>query len=243
MEKYLDIATKMGIYSHSKEDLRFYLNYLFQRISFNGKSMLDIGGGSGLYSFYGSIRGAEEVICLEPELEGSTKDTLDSFKQLSASLLLRNVILLRTTFQEYDPGDKTFDIILLHDSINHLDEEACMKLQHNNDAKNRYKAIFKKLSRLASPGAIIIITDCSPNNFFALLGVPNPFAPKIEWHKHQSPEYWNNMLSNYGFVNPKIRWTSFSFLRKIGRFLLGNRFASYLLNSYFCLTMNKRVLV
>ena len=243
MEEYLDIAKKMGIYSQSKEDFRFYLNYLFQQITFNGKSMLDIGGGSGLYSFYGSIRGAKEVICLEPGLEGSTKDMVDSFKQLSAKLLLRNVVLIRETLQDYDPFDKTFDIILLHNSINHLDEEACIKLQYDKDAQNRYKSIFNKLSGLASPGAKIIITDCSPNNFFALLGLTNPFAPTIEWHKHQSPEYWNNMLSNYGFVNPKIHWISFSFLRKVGRFLLGNRFASYFLNSHFCLTMDTRVRV
>lgn len=256
MEKYLDIATIISTYSYSKkdlifylkllfrrkEDLRFYLNYLFQQISFKEKSMLDIGGGTGLYSFYGSIRGAKEVVCLEPELEGSTKDTLISFKQLSNSLLLRNVLLLRVTFQDYDPDDKTFDIILLHASINHLDEEACIKLQYDNDAIKRYKSIFKKLSMLASPGAQILITDCSPNNFFASLGITNPFAPTIEWHKHQPPEYWSNMLSNYGFVNPKIRWTSFSFLRRIGRLFLGNRFVSYFLNSSFCLTMEKKAL-
>ena len=114
MEKYLDIAKKKGIISQSKEDFRFYLNSLFQQITFNGKSLLDVGGGSGLYSFYGSIRGAKEVICLEPELKGSTKDTLNSFKQLSANLLLNNVVLIRETFQDYDPDDKIFDIILLH---------------------------------------------------------------------------------------------------------------------------------
>jgi len=253
MEKCLDIAIKIDINSHSKKDfrfyikrlfkdkeyLRFYLNYLFQGISFNGKSMIDIGGGSGLYSFYGSIRGARDVVCLEPASEGSAKDILDKFKQISDYLLLRNVVLHRETVQDYDTDDKIFDIILLHNSINHLDEEACIKLQYDNDAQKRYKSIFKKLSRLASPGAKIIITDCSPNNFFALLGIPNPFTPTIEWHKHQSPEYWSNMLSNYGFANPKIRWNSFSFLRDIGQFLLGNRFASYFLNSYFCLTMDK----
>ena len=48
LKKYLDIAVKEGLYS-SKGNLPFYLSYLFQDIpSFIGKSMLDIGGGSGL---------------------------------------------------------------------------------------------------------------------------------------------------------------------------------------------------
>lgn len=243
---YLDIAVKEGL-SRSKRYLTFYLNFLFQNISFAGKSMLDIGGGSGLYSFFAAIRGVKHVICLEPETEGSTKGTLKKFKQLSASLSLSNVSLQPVAFQEFDPGNQTFDIILLHYSINHLDEQACIKLQYDGDARKRYELIFQKLSKIAAPSAKLIITDCSRHNFFALLGIRNPFAPTIEWHKHQSPEFWSNMLSDHGFIDPKIRWgldveayfSSFSDLRKRGRLLFGNRFASYFLTSYFLLVMDK----
>jgi len=241
INKYLDIVTTKGIWSGSKASLRFYLDYLFRDISFAGKSMLDVGGGSGLYSFYGAIMEVKEVICLEPELEGSTKGVSDKFKQLSASLSLSNVSLQPVRFQDFDAGDQTFDIILLHNSINHLDEEACIKLQYDDDARNRYKFILQKLSKLAAPGAKLIIADCSRYNFFPSLGIRNPFAPTIEWHKHQSPEFWSNMLLNYGFVNPKVRWTSFSNLRKVGTLLFGNRFASYFLTSHFVLVMDKNI--
>lgn len=238
-KKYLNVAVREGVF-RSKGDLAFYLSYLFQDVFFTGRSMIDIGGGSGLYSFYAAIRGAKHIICLEPEMEGSTKGTLEKFKQLSASLSLNNVSLQPIRFQEFDPGDQTFDIILLHVSINHLDEEACIKLQYDDDARKRYRLIFEKLSKIAAPNAKLIITECSRYNFFASLGIRNPFAPEIEWHKHQSPEFWSNMLSDYGFVNPKTRWTSFNFLRKLGRLLFGNRFASYFLTSAFLLVMDKR---
>jgi len=239
-KKYLNVAVKESTF-RSKGNLTFYLNYLFRGIFFTGRSMSDIGGGSALYSFYAAIMGAKHVVCLEPEMEGSTKGTLEKFKQFSASLSLSNVILQPIRFQEFDAGDQTFDIILLHDSINHLDEEACIKLQYDDDARKRYRLIFEKLSKIAAPGAKLVITDCSRNNFFASLGIRNPFAPTIEWHKHQSPRFWSNMLSDYGFTNPEIRWTTFNFLGKIGRLLLGNRVASYFLTSNFCLTMDRSI--
>jgi len=223
-----------------KGNLKFYLNFVFQDISFAGKSMLDVGGGSGFYSFYGAYMGARPVVCIEPELAGSTKIILDKSKQGLENLESNNVMLLPITFQELEPSDQTFDIILLHNSINHLDEEACIKLQHDDDARNKYKSIFQKLSKLSSSGAKLIICDCSPHNFFPLLHVTNPFAPSIEWEKHQSPGYWSSMLQEFGFFSPRIRWTSPDFLRVMGRLLLGNRFASYFLQSHFCLVMNKR---
>jgi len=238
VERYLDTVVREGYFS-SKENARFYLNYLFQDISLNGRSMLDIGGGSGWLSLYAACMGAKPVICLEPELEGSRKGESDKFKRLSETLSLDSVSFQSVTFQDFDPCDQTFDIILLHNSINHLDEEACINLQHSDNARNRYKSLFQKLSELAGPGTKLIICDCSRYNLFALLRLKNPFAPTIEWHKHQSPKYWSKMLFDFGFVNPRIRGTSPSQLRIIGRFLFGNRFASYFLISHFCLVMDK----
>jgi len=237
---YLDFATGEGIWSGSKEDLKFYLSYLFNGISFIGKSMLDIGGGSGLFSFFAAITGAKEVIVLEPESKGSAREVSTRFKQLLSSLPSTNITLQRVRFQDYDAGNKSFDIILLHNSINHLDEEACIKLGYNDVARKSYRVIFNKLSRMASSGAKLIICDCSPHNFFATLGTKNPFAHTIDWYKHQPPQLWYKMLSEYDFVNPKVRWASFSRFGSIGRFVLGNKFASYFLTSHFCLVMEKK---
>ena len=142
-------------------------------------------------------------------------------------------------FKPLIPGGKQFDIILLHNSINHLDETACINLLSDEASKAIYLDIFSKLSSLASSGAKLIVCDCSRYNFFALLRIRNPFAPTIEWHKHQAPEVWVGLLSQVGFVNPRIRWTSFNTLRLPGRVLLGNKLLSYFLRSDFCFTMEK----
>lgn len=237
-ERYLNILAKEGV-CRSPRYLASYLKYLFQEISFDGKIMLDIGGGYGVYSFYAAIQRAKYVICLEPEVEGSEKGVLEKFKKFSTIFSLNNIGLQPVRFQDFDPDDQLFDIILLHNSINHLDEQACIRLQHDGDARRKYGLIFQKLNKIATPGAKLIIADCSRHNFFASLGIKNPFEPKIEWHKHQSPEFWGNLLSRYGFINPKIRWIPPIYLGKIGRLLFGNRFASYFLTSRFILTMDK----
>jgi hypothetical protein len=226
----------------SKTRLSLYISYLFQDMSFDGKTMLDIGGGNGLFSLYGACMGAKLVICLEPELEGAANGVALRLKQLCDNLTQRSIIPKAVTLQDFDPAGQTFDIILLHNSINHLDEEACVNLQTTDEARARYKAIFRKLSEIAAPSAKLIICDCSRYNLFGLLGVRNPFISDIEWHKHQSPEFWSSMLHEFGFRNPRIRWLYFGHFPIMSRLPLYNRLASYaayFTASHFCLTMDK----
>ena len=178
-------------------------------------------------------------MCLEPETEGSRSGIGAKFRKLSEMLGYDHVWFEPVTFQAFDPAGKQFDIILLHNSINHLDETACINLLDDEVSQAIYMDMFSKLSSLASSGATLIICDCSRYNLFALLRIRNPFAPTIEWHKHQAPEVWVNLLSQVGFVNPSIRWTSFNTLRSPGRALLGNKLLSYFLRSDFRFTMEK----
>jgi hypothetical protein len=203
--------------------------------------MLDIGGGNGLFGFYAACMGSDLVVCIEPESVGSSPGVTEKFNSIQSSLKIKDIINLeKTSFQEYKTCNKKFDIILLHDSINHLDEKSCINLQHDKNAVESYNKIFQKLSKLSNNNAKIIITDCSRYNFFAYFNIINPFAKTIEWHKHQPPEYWAKLLSDVGFFNPKIRWTTFNPLYSFGRILLGNKFASFFIDSKFCLTMDKK---
>lgn len=237
--KYFSLVIGEGLYS-SRRSLEFYLNFLFKDMSFKGKSMLDIGAGTGIFSFYAACMGASEVISLEPEAEGSSQGMMEIFKKLQSGLMNQvKVKLVPKTLQDFNSNDRKFDIILLHDYINHLDEEACMRLKYNIGAINIYRKVFEKLSNLASTMSKLIIVDCSRYNFFYLCLLKNPFASNIEWQKHQPPKYWAKLLSDFGFHNPKIRWSSPNRLHAIGRLALGNKFASYFLGSRFCLVMEK----
>ena len=238
LEGYFSAVIEEGLYP-SRRNLQFYLKALFKDIALENRRVLDIGGGSGLHSFYAACMGAKEVVCLEPETGGSRSGMGAKFRKLGGILGYNHVRFEPLTFQAFEPTGKQFDIILLHNSINHLDETACINLLNSEAAKAIYLNMFSKLSSLASGGASLIVCDCSRYNFFALLRIKNPFAPTIEWHKHQAPEVWVDLLSQVGFVNPRIRWTSFNTLRSPGKTLLGNKLLSYFFRSNFCFTMEK----
>jgi SAM-dependent methyltransferase len=223
----------------SEGNLRFFLDTLFGKTDFRNKRVLDIGGGSGLISFYAACRGARDVVCLEPEGEGSSHGAREAFQKRSAFLKLDNVVFRPTTLQAFDSDGAPFDVIVLCNSINHLDEAACMSLLETGASRIVYKELFSKMFALSSHGARLIACDCSRDNFFARYGIRNPFAPTIEWNKHQAPETWVDLLREAGFVNPEIRWTSPNRLRRWGGILLGNRPMAYFLDSHFCLHVDK----
>jgi len=236
LENYYKTIIQQGLYS-TVPRLRFHLNNLFDQVDFTGKRVLDIGGGNGRYCFYAHCRGAKEAICLEPEDDGSRTGVVETFRKLGKILDADNVSVETVTFQEYNPGEKKFDIILLYDSINHLDEESCIDLLENKTSKDSYMKLFSKLRSIANKGAQLIICDCSRNNFYPLIKLSNPVDPGIEWEKHQTPETWIEMLKKTGFINPIVTWTTFNPFGEIGKLFLANKIASYFLTSHFRLSM------
>lgn len=219
---------------------QFYLSNLCSNIDFTDARVLEVGGGSGMLSFYAACVGAKEVVCLEPESAGSTSGVSKTFADIRERLELRCRVELRSeTFQQFESEQARFDVLILHNSVNHLDETACIALLKNKAAMADYIALFEKLSGIAASGSKLLVADCSRHNIFALLGLKNPFEPTIEWHKHQAPQTWVRLLKKVGFRDPMVRWTSFSRLHAPGRLLLANRVAAFFLNSHFYFTMCK----
>jgi SAM-dependent methyltransferase len=237
-DRFFNFVQRHRLHS-SKTNLRFYLNHLFKGVSFKGKSMLDIGAGSGLYSLYAAFRGARPVICLEPEVEGSSQGISHVLNEICSHFPEGTMIPLHDTFQDFDSGGRRFDIVLLNYSINHLDEQACINLRRSREAYDKYREIFTKLSKITNPGGKLIAADCSRYNFFSLLGLRNPMWPDIDWYKHQTPWYWARMLSNFGFINRKITWVPSKHFGTIGSLATRNPFASFFLKSLFILTMDR----
>jgi SAM-dependent methyltransferase len=236
LDRYFSVMVSHRLYTRER-NLRNHVKVVFNQFEFRQKRVLEIGGGSGLLSFYAASGGAAEVVCLEPETAGSTSGSNLSFEKVKAHLGLANVFLEKVTLQEFKPGNKKFDLIVLHNSINHLDEKACIQLSRDEAARNTYRAIFQQLRVLANRGAALIVSDCSRHNLFPLLRLRNPFAPSIEWHKHQAPEVWADLLAEQGFEQPSIRWTSYNSLGSLGRLLFGNKFISFFWVSHFRLEM------
>lgn len=198
---------------------------LFKGINIKDNAILDVGCGGGSLLLWAYEHGSGYITGLEP-------------KEKIERLINNSIRILPKKIQDYDMPIKQFDIIVLQDSINHLDENSCIWLRKTHDARNKYRAVFKKLYRGLKSGGKLIITDCSNRNFFADLHVINPFCPSIEWHKHQTPELWAKLLSDCSFVNPKVNWLVPNQLRWFG-WLVSQKWVSYFLMSHFRLVMEK----
>jgi len=235
---FVDAILAEGIWRDGKS-LERYARFLFRGVPLRGKRTLDIGGGTGLFSFLAASSGASEVVCMEPEAEGSSRDVSGTFRRLMLRLGHPNVSLVREPIQEYRAVPCSFDIVLLHNSVNHLDEEAYLNLGRGGDAGDRYRAIFEKLHELAAPGAFLVITDSSPRNFYTLLGIEHPVCRNIEWNKHQPPELLIELLREAGFESPDLSWSSFNRLGRVGWWMLANRIGAYFFTSHFRIRMEK----
>ncbi len=220
--------------------LEFYYRFLFRGAKLEGARVLDIGGGAGIASLWAVTMGAREVICLEPEAAGSTRKVSERFERMREAMNAGDrARLVSARLQDYR-DDGRFDVILMHNSINHLDEEACIHLREGEEYRARYRAIFDQLARWLPSGGQLIASDCSSRNFFGDLGLRNPLARSIEWRKHQPPRVWAALLAESGFAEPRISWSSFNALGRPGRLLLGNAVAAYFLISHFRLQMTRR---
>jgi len=236
---FFDVMKREGLWRTSKS-LHTYLTFVFKGISFEGKRVLDIGSGSGIFGFYAAVCGAKCVVCLEPEAHGGSDGMNSQFNRIKEALDLDQVTLLAQTFQEFSAEPNSFDIIILHNSVNHLDEPACIQLGKNPGARTIYKELFDKLAGLATPSSSLVLTDCTSRNLFALLRVKHPLSPSIEWHKHQPPQVWVRLLQSCGFGAPHIRWSSYRRLGTLGWALLANRHAAFFLTGHFCLHMTRK---
>lgn len=235
MGQYYSLMEKGGYYSKSKR-LKFYCEkYLFFGTSFKNKNVLDIGGGNGLYSFYAAISGAKHVRILEPEHDGSTFGIKQQFIEIKRLFNNpTNISFSNETFQSLDSKQK-FDIIIFHDSINHIDEDKCKKINVESSAYNSYLELLSKITTLISVNGILIVSDCSRKNFFNSFGLKNPFVKTIEWEKHQTPNIWIELFEKLGFRKTRLSWPAFNMFGNLGRIFLGNPVASYFLTSYFIL--------
>jgi cyclopropane fatty-acyl-phospholipid synthase-like methyltransferase len=224
---------------HDKKGIIFKLESLFRGIELKDKKVLDIGGGDGLMSFYMAHIGAD-VCCLEPDSDGSAEVDSSDYHHFEKETGLK-INLYRKTFQEYITDDQ-FDLILIHNAINHLNEQACERLRYDEGAFNLYTDYFKKLNTLLKKDGILIISDCSGKNFWNDIHQKNPFIRNIEWEKHQSPRLWSHIASKADFNKMNLTWSTFNRLGIPGKVILGHAPIAYFLSSHFNLYLTKKEL-
>jgi len=223
------------------EALARFTSILFNGVPLQGRSLLDVGGGSGLMSFYAATRGASPVTCLEPAEAGSNPTMDADFAKWQQGLGDVNVDLVRKRFQDLDTTMTKYDVVLINSAINHMDEDACKRLPDDREARARYLEIFASLAELTKPGGDLIIADAARKNAWGALGLRSPFAPSIEWEIHAQPSVWAELATEAGFSEPRIAWRANKRLGAIGQRVLGNVVGGWLTNSMFVLQMRRAV--
>lgn len=220
--------------------LRHQMGFLYHGVDFHNRSVLDIGGGAGLHSFYALSRGAASATVVEPEGDGGHNAMISTFNVWREALGTSQAQLIQTTLQSYDPPTGGFDIVLVQDAINHFNEPACITLRTSAASRDAYLAIFEKIASVTKLGGLLIMSDCSSRNLFPSLGLNNPFDPGIEWHKHQPPAVWAEIAEGQGLILQDVRWSSPARLGEVGQRLFGSALAAWFFTSHFVMTFSKK---
>lgn len=235
LDAFLDQAIHNKLYSSQKR-LRYYLSEFFKNVPLEGAKYLEIGSGGGLMCLYAAVMNAESVVGLEPNSDGSTGQKEMAFGLIKEVLDLQQITILPIEFQKFDDKESDYSTCVLHNTVNHLNEKAYMNLHNSSDSINIYKDLFNKIHTLLKPGGHLLIADASPNNFYPLLRLRNPFGTNMDWHLHQPPSILVNLLSDVGFGNPKIKWLGPNRFRFFNR-LLSNKVASFFWTSHYFIHM------
>lgn len=206
-------------------------NFLFHQIPLKGRRLLDVGCGRGAFALWAALHGADYVLGLEPESDGSTSGTLATFKGLIEDLGLGGKVEARGLFLEELSEVQAFDVIIMYNVINHLDENAVTRLPDDDEAAGRFLAIARRLRSLLNTGGWLILADCGRSNFWHSLGVPSPLSPTIDWEKHQEAPVWLDLFTRAGFRPQDWRWSP---LYPFGA-LSANRVVQYLTMSHYVL--------
>jgi SAM-dependent methyltransferase len=209
---------------------RFRGEFLFRGVPIGGSRVLEIGCGTGAWAIWAALAGAAKVTGIEPEAEGSSANSLDRFRSNLEKLgLQERVEARRCTLQELPLSPEPFDLAIMYNVINHLDEDAVVWLHNRRAAKKRYIALLQKLRLHLNPEGWVVVADCGRDNLWPRLGLRSPFMPTIEWQKHQNPEIWTDVFERAGFRMFDLRWSPLQPLPK----LTGNRVIEYLTCSHF----------
>jgi SAM-dependent methyltransferase len=187
--------------------------FIFDTLELKNKRVLDVGCGKGGLLAWVALQGAAFVLGLEPEEDGVVDGSYTTLERVISTLSLDTVEISRSTLNGYS-FSQPFDIVILYNVINHLNEHAVVDLHSNPDSHNIFIGIAKKIRSLMADNGVLILADAARSNLWGDLGIKSPFARTLEWRKHQNPAIWRALFENIGFRTLDLRWSQHYLLGK-----------------------------
>lgn len=208
----------------------YFSRYVFDDIDLSFKNIADVGGGNGIASFYACVSDSScNSWVIDPIEEGSNSDMVRQYALFQNRFSCERVHYHRDLIDTLE-HPQMFDILLLHNSINHVVEDLLELEQADRTLfHQRLQSIISRLS----VGGVLIVAECGRRNLWGDLGLKSPFAPTIEWKIHKEPEFWRDILEPLGVKHLKTTWSARREFGRFGKRFLSNRFAAYLTNSHF----------
>lgn len=203
-------------------------NFVFDTLDLKNKRVLEVGCGKGGLLAWAALQGAEYILGLEPEEDGVLDGSYATLEKVVSTLALDTVEISRSTLDGYS-FVKPFDIVILYNVINHLNEQAVMDLHSNRTSYNIFLQVAQKIRSLTATKGVLILADAARSNLWGDLRVSSPFARTIEWNKHQNPTIWRRLFEQAGFKMLDFRWSHFHPLGKWS----SNSFIQYVTLSHF----------
>lgn len=223
-----DISSLLGYKSTARYVAR--ANFLFDTLNLQGKRVLEVGCGKGALVAWAALQGAAFVLGLEPEEDGSVSGSYNTLKKVVSRLSLDTVEISPTRLDNLSSSEP-FDIVILYNVINHLDENAVMNLHTNPASYDIFLKIAERIKSVTARKGVLILADAARSNLWGDLGVRSPFARTIEWTKHQNPTTWQRLFEHAGFKMLDLRW---SYLYPLGKWS-SNFLIHYITSSHFAM--------
>tara|TARA_B100001109_G_C18852825_1_gene470180 strand:- start:1627 stop:2361 length:735 start_codon:yes stop_codon:yes gene_type:complete len=232
MKRFDKFLQKAGIKNSFGYDF-YFENYIFNGINLENKEILDLGGGNGIASFH-ALNKCSSCNCfvVDPIEEGSNKLMVAQFNEMKKNFKPGRIFYHRDFIDTLDNHLK-FDIVLMHNSINHIGEDIIDEIEFNKHKYQEYLSRIDTITKRLKKDGLLIIADCGSKNFWNNLNLKDPFAPSIDWSLHKEPEIWRKMIEEIGHQHIDTYWTSRKEFGKLGKLLFANRFLSYFIGRHF----------
>ena len=238
-DKWLEFDEILHKQEHwSLERLDYHVQRMLNGFEVKDKRILDLGCGRGSFAVFFALSGAKRVVGIDPAGDGGEAVALEALPARIEQLELDNCEFLPAALTKGMFEAESFDLLFLHNSINHL-HEVTSDLREDQVARQLYADLFAEMFRITAPGGAIVMCDCTRSNLFAPLvrrgfGHPVPGMSVIEWDKHQEPRVWRKLLTDVGFVPTGLSWYLPFPLRRFGK-LIDNWFFNFCTLSHFTL--------